>query len=70
MLPWLILGGAAILQLGLGFGVMRSTKQAEHPAGETDADRAELEREFEAAERYQETWREEHHKELEDERIP
>jgi hypothetical protein len=49
---------------------MRSTRQAEHPAGETAEDRARLDNEFDAAERYQEQWREEHHKDLEDERIP
>jgi hypothetical protein len=70
MLPWLILGVVAILVLVLGAGVMSQRKRAEHPAGETAEDRAELEREFEAAEAYQEQWREQHHKELEDERIP
>jgi hypothetical protein len=68
--PWIAFGVAAIVLLVIGFGVMRSTKRAEHPAGETAADRAELEREFEAAERYQDQWRKEHHKDLEDERIP
>ena len=70
MLPWLILGVAAVLVLVIGAGVMRSTRQAEHPAGETAEDRARLDNEFDAAERYQEQWREEHHKDLEDERIP
>jgi hypothetical protein len=68
--PWLIFGVVAVLVLVLGFGMMRSTKQREHPAGETAEDRAETEREFEEAERYQEQWRKDHHKELEDERIP
>ena len=70
MLPWLILGGAAVLVLIIGGGVMRSTRQAEHPAGETAEEQARTEREFEDAERYQEQWRKEHHKELEDEPIP
>ena len=70
MLPWLILGVAAIAVLVIGGGVMRKTKQAEHPAGETAEEQAREEQEFEAAERYQEQWREEHHKDLEDERIP
>jgi hypothetical protein len=68
--PWLIFGGIAILVLVVGAGLMTQRKQAEHPAGETAADRAETEREFEEAERYQEQWREEHHKDLEDKRIP
>ena len=70
MLPWLLLGIAAAALLVIGFGVMRSTKQAEHPAGETAEERARIDSEFEQAERYQETWRAEHHKDVEDERIP
>ena len=70
MLPWLILGIAAIVVLVIGAGVMRSTRQAERPAGETSAERARTEQEFVDAERYQEQWRKEHHKDIEDERIP
>ena len=70
MIPWIVFGVMAVLVLVVGFGLMRSRNAAEHPAGETDADRAEIEREFEAAERYQEEWREEHHKEFEEKRIP
>jgi hypothetical protein len=68
--PVIALGIAAILVLVIGFGLMRTRKQAEHPAAETAEDQAEIEREFEASERYQEQWRKDHHKELEDERIP
>ena len=69
MLPWLILGVAAAALLVIGARVMRTTKEAEH-SDETPAERAREEQEFEAAERYQEQWRKEHHKDLEDERIP
>ena len=70
MLPWIVLGVVAIVVLVVGFGKMRSTKQAEHPAGETAQDRARTDDEFEEAERYQEQWRKDHHGDLEDERIP
>jgi hypothetical protein len=68
--PFIVFGVVALLVLVLGFGLMRSRNRAEHPAGETDADRAEIEREFEAAERYQEQWREEQHKHRDDTLIP
>ena len=70
MVPWIAFGIAAILVLVIGAGLMTKRKQAEHPVGETAEDRARTEREFEDAERYQEQWRKDHHKELEDERIP
>ena len=70
MFPWLIFGVVAVFVLVVGFGLMRSRKAAEHPAGETDADRAEIEREFEAAERYEEQWRTEQHKHRDDTLIP
>ena len=70
MFPFIVFGVVAILVLVLGFGLMRSRNRVEHPAGETDADRAELEREFAAAEAYEEQWRKDHHKDLENERIP
>jgi hypothetical protein len=68
--PWLIFGVVAVFVLVVGFGLMRSRKAAERPAGETDADRAEIEREFEAAERYEEQWRAEQHKHPDDTLIP
>ncbi|MGZ8694405.1 MAG: hypothetical protein ACXWYS_03095 [Gaiellaceae bacterium] len=70
MFPFIVFGVVALLVLVLGFGLMRSRNRAEHPAGETNADRAEIEREFEAAERYQEEWREEQHKHRDDTLIP
>ena len=57
MLPWLILGVVAVLFLDVGGGAMSRNRRAEHPAGETDADREEIEHEFEEAERYHDEWR-------------
>lgn len=70
MIPWLIFGVVAFLVGVVGFGVLRFRRQAEHPAGATDADRARNEEEFEAAERNQEQWRDEHRKEHDDTLIP
>ena len=71
MFPVIIFAAVAVPLLVIGFLAMRRSKEtAEHPVAETDAERARTEHEFEEAERYQEKWREEHHKELEDERIP
>jgi hypothetical protein len=70
VIPWLIFGVVAFVVLVVGFGVLRSRRQAEHPVGETNADRARNEEEFEAAERYQEQWRVEHGKEHDDTLIP
>ena len=63
VLPVLIFVGVAIPLLVIGFlAIRRSAAKAEHPSGETDADRARNEREFEESERYQAEWREEQHK--------
>ena len=47
MFPWIIFGIVAIAVLVLGAGLMTQRKKAEHPAGETADDQAEIEREFE-----------------------
>lgn len=61
MFPVLIFACVAIPLLVVGFlAFRRNSQKAEHPTGETAADRARTEREFEEAERYQEEWREEH----------
>ena len=53
------------------FYVMRRSRAAgEHPAAETAADRERNEQEFEAAERYQEEWREEQHQHGHDTQLP
>ena len=59
----LIFVAVAVPLLVIAFvAVRRSTKAAEHPAAETDADRLRTEQEFEASERYQAEWREEERK--------
>ena len=67
MLPVIIFVAVAIPILVIAFVISRrSAKAGEHPAGETDADRLELEREFAESERYQEEWRAEQHKQSHD----
>ncbi|HEY7398775.1 MAG TPA: hypothetical protein VH538_10760 [Gaiellaceae bacterium] len=62
MLPVVVFVVVAIPALVIAFAVTRGrTKAAEHPAGEDAAARAEVEAEFEEAERYQAQWRDEHH---------
>ncbi|HEX6762375.1 MAG TPA: hypothetical protein VF094_06215 [Gaiellaceae bacterium] len=63
MLPVVIFVVVAIPVLLIGFAAVKArTRAAEHPAGEDAAARAEIEAEFEAAERYQEQWRGEQHR--------
>ena len=65
MFPVLIFVAVAVPLLIVGFLAMRrSTNAGEHPVPETDAERTRTEQEFEAAERYQEQWREEHKHDL------
>ena len=65
MLPVVVFVAVAVPLLVVGFLAMRRSNAAvEHPASESDADRLRAEQEFEAAERYQEQWREEHKHEL------
>ena len=60
MIPWLIFGLVLVPVLIVAFvAARRRTRAGEHPAGETAEDRAEMEKEFAAAEAYQEKWREE-----------
>ena len=60
MIPWIIFGVVLVPLLIFAFvAARRRTVAGEHPAGETAADRAELEKEFADAEAYQEKWREE-----------
>ncbi len=61
MLPVLIFVVVAIPLLVGAFVVMKRSRAAgEHRPAETEADRERTEQEFEAAERYQAEWREEH----------
>ena len=57
MIPWLIFALVLVPILIVAFVAARKrTVAAEHPAGETAEDRAEMEREFAEAEAYQEKW--------------
>jgi len=63
MLPWIIIAAVAVpLLLGAFYARRRSTQIAEHPPGETAAEHARIEQEFEDAEAYQEEWREQEHR--------
>jgi hypothetical protein len=54
MIPWIIFGLVLVPLLVIAFvAARRRTDAAEHPADETAADRAELEKEFADAEAYQ-----------------
>ena len=65
MLPVIIFVAVAVPLLIAGFVIVRQrTAAGERPVTETDADRQREEQEFEAAERYQEQWREEHRSDL------
>jgi hypothetical protein len=71
VLPVLIVAAVAVPILVLAFVAARRRNDAgEHPAGEGDAERLLVEREFEESERYQEEWRKEQHEHLQDERLP
>jgi hypothetical protein len=63
MIPWLILAVVAIPLLVLAFrAATRSKAAGEHPTPEDPATLERTEREFAAAEAYQEQWREEEKK--------
>jgi hypothetical protein len=62
VLPWIILAIVAVPVLVGAFVVsQRRTEAGEHPAGETPAERARVEQEFEDAEAFEEKWRAEQH---------
>ena len=63
LLPVIIIVVVAIPILLIAFRATQRSKQAvEHPVPEDDATRQEIEKEFAAAEAYQEQWREEEKK--------
>ena len=65
MLPVIVFVAVAVPLLIAGFVVARRrSATGEGIATETDAERRRTEEEFEAAERYQEQWREEHKHDL------
>jgi hypothetical protein len=71
VLSWIILAIVAVPLLVLASrAVYRSRQTGEHTPGETEADRAHTEQEFEESERYQAEWREEQHKHQTDTLIP
>ena len=65
MLPVIVFVAVAVPLLLAGVVVTRRRSAAEEGLDtETDAERRRTEQEFEAAERYQEQWREEHKRDL------
>jgi hypothetical protein len=69
--PVIIFVVVAVPILVLAVAAARRRNDAgEHPAGEDDARRMLVEKEFENSERFQEEWRKEHHGDLRDERLP
>jgi cytidylate kinase len=69
--PVIIFAVVAIPVLLIAFVTVRKrTVAGEHPEPEDAASRAEVEREFDEAERYQEKWREEQHRGHPDEDEP
>jgi hypothetical protein len=65
VLPVLIFVAVAVPLLIAGAVIAhRSRASGEHPVPETEAERVRTEQEYEAAERYQEQWREEHKHDL------
>ena len=62
MLPVIIFAAIAIPLLIVAFlGIRRSRRSVEHEAEREEGSRAEMEREFAAAEAYEEQWRAEQH---------
>ena len=71
MIPWLIFAVIVVPLVVIVFAASRRrTAAGEHPAGEDAAERAEIEREFAAAEAYEEKWREEDKENYRQERLP
>jgi hypothetical protein len=60
VIPWLVFALVIVPLVVVAFVLARRrTVAAEHPTGETEADRAEMEREFAESEAYQAKWRDE-----------
>ncbi len=71
MIPWIIFAVIVVpLLIAVFAATRRRTAAGEHPAGEDAAERAEIEREFAAAEAYEEKWREEDKQHYREERLP
>ena len=71
MIPWIIFAVVLVpLLIAVFAATRRRTAAGEHPAGEDAEERAEIEREFAAAEAYEEKWREEDKENYRQERLP
>ena len=71
MIPWLIFAVVVVPLVIVAFAASRRrTAAGEHPASEDAQAKAETEREFAAAEAYEEHWREEDKKSYREERLP
>lgn len=71
MIPWIIFAVIVVPLVVIVFAATRRrTAAGEHPAGEDAAERAEIEREFAAAEAYEEKWREQDKENYRQERLP
>ena len=71
MIPWLIFAVVVVPLVIVAFAASRRrTAAGEHPASEDAQAKAETEREFAAAEAYEEQWREADKKSYREERLP
>ena len=71
VIPWIIFAVVVVPLVVVGFAATRRRNAGvEHPAGQDEQSRAELEKEFAAAEAYQEKWREEDKARFHQERLP
>ena len=71
MIPWIIFAVVVVpLLIAVFAATRRRTAAGEHPAGEDAEARAEIEREFAAAEAYEEKWRAEDKENYRQERLP
>jgi hypothetical protein len=71
MIPWIIFAVIVVpLLIAVFAATRRRTAAGEHPAGEDAEARAEIKREFAAAEAYEEKWREEDKENYRQERLP
>ena len=71
MIPWLIFAAVVVPLVVVGYAASRRrTAAGEHPANEDAQAKAETEREFAAAEAYEEKWREQDKEKYRQERLP
>jgi uncharacterized membrane protein len=71
VIPWLIFAVVVVPLLVVVYAATRRrTAAGEHPAAEDAAAKAEIEREFAAAEAYEEKWREDDKEHYREERLP